>query len=68
MPGLLNVHSHLYMGSQGFVNDAVGKARLRLKDKTAKEVGTNDKRKFIKLIGLPSDYKDLPHKDKPKVF
>ena len=34
------------------------KYRLRLKDEKAEEVGANDKRVFIQLSGLLSDYKD----------
>ena len=34
-----------------------GKYRVRLKDGTVEEVGTNDKRVFIQLNRLLSDYK-----------
>lgn len=41
----------------GSVIDVVGKHRLRSKDGTDEEVGTNDKRVFIQLNGPPSGYK-----------
>ncbi len=41
----------------GSVIDVVGKHRLRSKDGSVEEVGTNDKRVFIQLNGPPSGYK-----------
>lgn len=41
----------------GSVIDVVGKHRLRSKDGTDEEVGTNDMRCFIQLNGPPSGYK-----------
>ena len=41
----------------GSVTDVVGKHRLRSKDGTAEEVGTNDEKNSIQLNGLPSGYK-----------
>ena len=50
--------SYPFWDLKRFLTDVVGKSRLRSKDKTTEEVGTNDKRVFIKSKGLPSDYKD----------
>ena len=49
--------SFLFLGSLESVTDVVGKYRLRSKDGTAQEVGTNDKKVSIQLNGLPFVYK-----------
>ena len=44
------------------VTDFIRKCRLRLKDGRAEKVGTNDKRVFIQLNGLPSGFKEVYQK------
>ena len=62
------IHSHFKV--LGSVTNVIGKCRLRSKDGTAKDVGTNDKKIFIQLNGLPSGYKGTQSflKAAPKVF
>ena len=54
MSGILNVYFHF--GILNPVTNVIGKYRLRSKDGTAEEVGTNNKRFFILLKKLPFGY------------
>ena len=49
--------SSMFIPILGSETDVARKYRLRLKDGTAEEVDSNDKRVFIQMNGLPSSYK-----------